>query len=483
MTSVRVRVGPSPTGDPHVGTAYIAIFNMVFARQHGGQMVMRIEDTDRARSHPEWEEMILSSLRWLGVQWQEGPDVGGDFGPYRQSERGAIYRDHAEMLLSSGAAYKCFCTAERLQELRAEQREQKLKFGYDGRCRSLDADEVAKRAGAGEDFVVRLAIDDDDRTVVKDRLRGDIVFENAEIDDQVLLKSDGMPTYHLANVVDDHLMQITHVIRAEEWITSTPKHVLLYQAFDWQPPQWIHMPLLRNPDKSKISKRKNPISINYYRDAGFLPQAMLNYLGMMSWTFPGEREEFSLDEMVEAFDIDKVALGGPVFDVEKLKWLNGNYIRKLAPEDLAKRLQEQVFGPEVIGRLVPLLQERIERLEDFATQSSYFFCGEVTYDAAASAALVPKKRTPKEITTALKRVVEFIERQPTLVAASLEGDLRAIGDELGLKPRDFFMPIRVAVTGRKATPPLFDTMAAIGKERCRLRILGAIAHIRTLPKG
>src|SRR5881296_1538183 len=336
--SVRTRIAPSPTGDPHVGTAYVALFNYAWARRNGGQFVLRIEDTDRQRSHPSSERMIFEALRWLGLSWDEGPDVGGPHGPYRQSERTEIYRQHAEELLRRGGAYLCFCTPERLEALRAEQREKKLPSGYDGRCRSLPPEEARRRRAAGEAHVVRLAMPSEDSMVVADLLRGDIRFERPQMDDQVLLKSDGYPTYHLANVVDDHLMRITHVIRAEEWLSSTPKHVLLYQAFGWEPPVFMHMPLLRNADRSKISKRKNPVSLEFYERQGYLPEALLNFLALMGWSMSDDREVFRIDEMIEEFSFARVNLGGPVFDLQKLEWLNGVYIRQLPPEALTQRL-------------------------------------------------------------------------------------------------------------------------------------------------
>jgi glutamyl-tRNA synthetase len=335
---VRVRIAPSPTGDPHVGTAYIALFNYAFARQQGGSFVLRIEDTDQTRSRADSEQMILSSLRWLGLSWDEGPDVGGPFGPYHQSKRLDLYAQHVRQLVDRGRAYPCFCTAERLGELRVAQMADKLTPGYDRRCRTIDPAEAAGRADAGEPHTIRLAVPTEGSISFVDRLRGPVEIAVAQIDDQVLLKSDGFPTYHLANVVDDHLMEITHVIRAEEWISSTPKHVLLYDAFGWQAPEWIHMPLLRNQDKSKISKRKNPVSLVFYRDAGILPQAMLNFLGIMGWSFGGDREKFTLDEMVEVFSWDRVSLGGPVFNLEKLRWLNEKYIHELDFGQLADEL-------------------------------------------------------------------------------------------------------------------------------------------------
>jgi glutamyl-tRNA synthetase len=321
--TVRTRIAPSPTGDPHVGTAYVALFNYAFAHKHGGAFVLRIEDTDRERSQPASERMIFEALRWLGLDWDEGPDKGGPHGPYRQSERSAIYREHAERLIENGHAYPCFCTRERLEALRSEQKQQKLPLGYDGHCRGLARDEAARRRADGETHVVRLAMPKDGDCVVTDLLRGEVRFPYAQIDDQVLIKSDGFPTYHLANVVDDHLMQISHVIRAEEWLSSLPKHVELYRAFGWAPPVFCHLPLLRNADKSKISKRKNPVSLNHYRRAGFLPEALLNYLALMGFTMPDEREEFSVSELVETLELERISLGGPIFDLDKLASISG----------------------------------------------------------------------------------------------------------------------------------------------------------------
>src|SRR6266850_1616572 len=335
---VRVRIAPSPTGDPHVGTAYIALFNYVFAKSQGGKLVLRIEDTDQTRARADSEQMIFDALRWVGLSWDEGPDVGGPFAPYRQSERSELYRDHAAILCQRGEAYRCFCTAERLDKVRVQQLAEKKSPGYDRHCRDLDPADGARRAAEGEAHVIRLKVPLSGPIEFTDKLRGVVSRDAREIDDQVLLKSDGLPTYHLANVVDDHLMEITHVIRAEEWISSTQKHVLLYRAFGWHEPEFIHMPLLRNADKSKISKRKHPVSINYYRDIGILPQALLNFLGLMGWSFGGDREKFTLDEMISVFSWDRISLGGPVFDLAKLTWLNEQYLHELSYEQLADAL-------------------------------------------------------------------------------------------------------------------------------------------------
>jgi glutamyl-tRNA synthetase len=482
--TVRTRIAPSPTGDPHVGTAYVALFNYAWARKHGGQFILRIEDTDRERSNPTAERMIFESLRWLGLAWDEGPDVGGPHGPYRQSERFEIYRAHAEQLVERGGAYPCFCTRERLEALRQEQLSRKLAqaTGYDGHCRVMPREEAARRRQAGEPHVIRLAMPREGESVVRDLLRGEIRIDNTLVDDQVLIKSDGYPTYHLANVVDDHLMGITHVIRAEEWISSLPKHAQLYRAFGWSEPVFCHLPLLRNADKSKISKRKNPVSLNYYRRAGYLPEAMLNYLALMGWAISADREEFTLDEFISSFELADITLGGPVFDLEKLTWLNGKYLRRLTPEALLGRLRGDLLSDEHLLKVLPLAHERVDKLEDFVAYASFFFTGEVEYDAEARAKLVAKRRTPGETAGVLAALLE--ERLDPLLdwdAARLEALLRGYAEAIGWKPGDLFMPVRVAVTGRAASPGLFETMDVLGREVCRRRLRRAVAVLRAMP--
>ncbi|NOZ79894.1 MAG: glutamate--tRNA ligase [Acidobacteria bacterium] len=479
--TVRTRIAPSPTGDPHVGTAYVALFNYAFARRHGGQFVLRIEDTDRRRSNAASERMIFEALRWLGLEWDEGPDVGGPYGPYRQSERSEIYREHVEKLVASGAAYPCFCTTERLKALRAEQREKKLPIGYDGHCRSIPPEEARRRRDAGEPHVIRLAMPREGESVVNDLLRGEIRFANSQIDDQILLKSDGFPTYHLANVVDDHLMEITHVIRAEEWISSLPKHVRLYEAFGWAPPVFCHLPLLRNPDTSKISKRKNPVSLNYYRRAGYLPEALLNYLALMGWTMPDEREEFSLGELVKNIDLGDIRLGGPVFDLTKLTWLNGRYLRRMSPEEILERLRRDLYSDEYFLRILPLVRERIDTLEQFAEYSQFFFTGTLEYGEAARKKLLVKGRTAPQSAKILRVLLEeALDPVMEWDAAHLEPAVRTACEKAGLTPKELFMPLRVAVTGRPATPPLFDTMEVLGKETCRRRLRHAVELLRSM---
>ncbi len=478
--ATRTRIAPSPTGDPHVGTAYVALFNLALARRHAGQFILRIEDTDRQRSHRASERMIFEALRWLGLDWDEGPDVGGPCGPYRQSERSAIYREHAEDLVRRGAVYPCFCSAERLAALREEQKARKAAvMGYDGLCRRLAGAEAARRRSAGEPHVVRLAMPDEDSMVVRDLLRGDVRFERPQMDDQVLLKSDGFPTYHLANVVDDHLMGITHVVRAEEWLSSLPKHVRLYRSFGWEMPVFCHLPLLRNADRSKISKRKNPVSLNHYRRAGYLPEAMVNYLALMGFSMPDGRNEFTFPEFASAFELERISLGGPVFDLEKLTWLNGRYLRRLGTEEMIGRLRGHLLSDEYLGRVIPLCRERVDTLEGFFDYAGFFFVGEVAYDEEALAGMVPNGRTAGEVARTL---TGLLERQVDLMldwnAETVEAMLRAFAEAEGWPAKDLYMTVRLAATGRSATPPLFETLAVLGKEICRRRLRRAAEALR-----
>jgi glutamyl-tRNA synthetase len=481
---VRVRIAPSPTGAPHVGTAYIGLFNLAFARAHGGKFIIRIEDTDRARSTKRSEDAILRSLRWIGLEWDEGPDVGGSYGPYRQSERLSLYYEHVERLIANGSAYRCICTPERLDAMRQQQREAKQPIRYDGHCREVSEAAIHAAMQQGQPVVVRMKIPQDGATVVHDAFRDPITIENSQLDDQILLKSDGYPTYHLAAVVDDHLMEISHVIRAEEWISSTPKHLMLYEAFGWTPPVMMHMPLLRNADKSKISKRKNPVSLEYYERQGYLPEAMLNFLGLLGWSMPDERETFSLAEMIEAFSFDRLSLGGPVFDLQKLDWINGIYLRQLTPEALAERLQHQIIQPKVqrlsdpefVQQMMPLLQERLHTLGDFHTLASYFYDTPLSYDASQ---LTPKGKKPRDTAKTLTELSEHFQRYDGMWAdAELEHAMRGYLEHTKWDNRSLFMTLRVAITGRTASPPLFATMQVLGRDACLARLEDAIAALQ-----
>jgi len=482
-STVRVRIAPSPTGPPHVGTAYIALFNYAFARHEGGRFILRIEDTDRARSSAESERAIIEALRWVGLDWDEGPDVGGPCGPYRQSERADIYRRHAEELLAGGHAYRCFCTPERLAELRRKPRPDGGPAGYDRRCRGLGPDQVRRKLDAGAPFTVRLKVPLEGETSFRDLVRGTVTFKTAEVEDQILLKGDGLPTYHLANVVDDHLMGITHVVRAEEWISSTPKHVLLYRAFGWQQPTFVHMPLLRNRDRSKISKRKNPTSLLWYRRQGFLPEALLNFLALMGWSLGEDRQVFSLGEMIEGFSWERVKTSGPVFDLQKLEWLNGEYIRAMSASELLQRILAEPYTrhadepAEKLLKITDLVRERMKRLAQFDELTGFFFERE-PYEPAD---LVPKKHDGEFVRRALEAARDALQACADWSAGALEAAMRALAEREGWKRGALYMALRVAVTCRRVSTPLFETMAVLGRRECMERLALAVEKAAELP--
>lgn len=480
FSETRVRIAPSPTGEPHVGTAYMALFNRAYAKASGGKFILRIEDTDRERSTRAAEEAIVRNLRWLGLEWDEGPDVGGPHGPYRQSDRRDLYSRYLQELLDSGSAYRCFCTAERLEQLRERQRARKEQPRYDGLCRSLDPQESSARASRGEPHVVRLKVPREGVTTFQDEIRREAIsFENAQIDDQVLLKSDGWPTYHLASVVDDHLMRISDVIRAEEWISSTPKHVLLYQAFGWPQPRFFHMPLLRNRDKSKISKRKNPTSLEWYRQEGYLAEALVNFLGLLGWSMTDGREKFTFEEMVGDFHWERVGTTGPIFDFNKLDWLNGLYIRELSVSGLRGRLISEGFAKseeclESIAAVLPLIQERIKKLNEFGPMADFFFSDPADYEAAL---LVPKKKEAGAAREVLSRAQEILAAAEPWKWPNLEAAMRSLAETMQWKPGDCYMPLRVAITGSTQSPPLFQSMETLGRQASLRRIRTALEKL------
>ena len=464
---IRVRIAPSPTGDPHVGTAYIGLLNYIYAKQRGGQFVLRIEDTDRTRFVASSEQMIFDALHWAGLTWDEGPDVGGPYAPYRQSERTELYREHVQLLLANGSAYKSFETAEELDAMRKSQLAAKLPPRYNGAHRELTPAQIAAFEAEGREAVIRLKVPAEGETSFRDELRGEIKFSHNNVDDQVLLKSDGFPTYHLANVVDDHLMRITDVIRAEEWISSTPKHVLLYKAFGWQLPRFWHMPLLRNLDKSKISKRKNPVSLIYYRESGYLPQALLNFLGLMGGGMPAPTEKndtaeiFDLPKMLAHFDFAKISLGGPVFDLTKLKWLNGEYLRALTPEAFFEQLRTVVFSDAQLRAIAPLVQTRIETLAQFGDLADFFFRDDVT---PPESLFLPKKRTLEETLTFTAELLTALEATDWQ-HDPLDAAIRATGEAKQWSVKENFMLLRAIVTGRTTSPPLLESLLVFGKPR------------------
>ncbi len=480
MNPIRTRIAPSPTGDPHVGTAYIALFNRCFAHQAGGQFILRIEDTDQVRSTAKSEQDILNALRWLGLHWDEGPGCEGECGPYRQSERTAIYQTHIQTLLASGEAFRCFCSAERLDSLRQQQMEAKQSVGYDGHCLHLSAAEVDARLANGEEHVIRMRVPVEGDCEFDDLLRGKVTISWSQIDMQVLIKSDGNPTYHFANVVDDHLMRITHVIRGEEWINSTPKHILLYRYFGWTPPIFCHMPLLRNPDKSKLSKRKNPTSVGYYQAMGYLPEALLNYLGMMGWTMPTGQEKFTQEEMVANFDLSRVSLGGPIFDIEKLDWLNGKYIREdLSDEQFIARYADWAFDRQKLLKIVPLVKQRVVRLTDVADLGSFFLNG--------LPQLVATSFEHKQLDTETQlKILQFalwqLEQLPHWDRDSVEQCLQGLAAALQIKIRDLLFPLFIAITGKAVSASVIESIAILGIDISRARLRHAIAVLGGISK-
>jgi glutamyl-tRNA synthetase len=471
--TVRTRVAPSPTGDPHVGTAYMALFNRCFAHAHGGQFILRIEDTDQVRSTPEAEAKIFESLRWLGLDWDEGPDVGGPKGPYRQSERADIYSGYAWELVEKGHAFVCYRTPEELNALREARRESGKATALKPSELLLSEEEQAVRKAAGASFVIRMMVPEEvGACVVEDMLRGAIELDWSMVDAQILLKSDGLPTYHLANVVDDHLMEITHVIRGEEWINSAPKHQLLYEYFGWTMPVLCHLPLLRNPDKSKLSKRKNPTSILYYQRMVFLPEAVVNYLGRMGWSMPDEQEKFTLSEMQEAFDINRVSLGGPVFDVEKLKWLNGLWIREsLSTDELIQRLQDWALNREMLEKILPQAQGRIDVLSDLIPQAAYLLSGEVPVSPEAFGEDSDDRDTAL---AQMQFVLWRLEAQQNWRRDALFTALKALAEAMGTKPKALFAPLFVALSGQRVAYSIPDSMAILGPDMTRARLRHAI---------
>jgi glutamyl-tRNA synthetase len=466
-STVRTRIAPSPTGDVHVGNAYIALVNFCFARQQGGQFILRIEDTDQARSTVASEQMILRSFRWLGLSWDEGPDVGGPHAPYRQSERSEFYRKYADQLLNSGHAFRCFCTADTLKEMR-QQQPKGAAVGYDGRCKALSASEVARLQASGRPSVIRMDVPREGKCSFQDLLRGTIEIDWATVDMQILLKSDGMPTYHLANVVDDHLMQISHVLRGEEWVPSAPKHLLLYKYFGWDPPILCHLPLLRNPDRSKLSKRKNPTSMLWYERMGYLPEALMNFLGLMALSIPSGEEKFDLQGIIERFDITKLPVGGPVFDLQKLAWLNGRWLREgFNDTELLARLEKWGLNRDHLLKVVKLAQPRLSLLSDFVPLTAFLFSGDLQLPA-------DKFTSPKIPADAIRKSFQFVIWDLDALRNWNEDVVRVMftqaAERGGYKLRDFLRPFYMAIAGRAESLPLFDSIVLLGRDLTRDRL-------------
>ncbi len=476
IMTVRVRIAPSPTGDPHVGTAYMALFNKVFARHFSGLFILRIEDTDQTRSRPEYEKNIYEALSWCGLTWDEGPDIGGPYGPYRQSERYDIYRQHADILLQKGMAYHCFATAEELTEMREVAAKMGKKQGYNRCYRSLTSAEVEARIQIGDPYVIRLKVPLSGECVINDGIKGRSVYPWADVDDQVLIKSDGFPTYHLANVVDDHLMEITHVIRGDEWLSSTPKHICLYEAFGWEPPVFMHMPLLLGKDGKKLSKRRNPTSIFYYRDTGYLPEAFINFLSLMGYSMAGDKEIYYLDEFIKEFDPKRIGVSGAIFDTQKLDWLNQQYlITKIPEKKLWDRLQEWQFNETFMNKLMPLVHSRIKTFSDFIQLCDFFFINQIPLNKEA---LCPKDTTELQAASVLQSIIWNMDETEDWGRAGIEKASQRAAEKLHINHRKVVIPILFnAIMGKTFGPPLYDSVAILGKDRTRVRLMRAIEFL------
>lgn len=462
--AVRVRYAPSPTGALHLGGARTALFNYLFARQQGGSFLLRIEDTDRARFRPGSVEQIQEGLRWLGLEWDEGPDKVGPLGPYIQSQRLPLYHDAARQLIASGAAYRCFCTPDRLERMRAEQRARKEPERYDRQCAAIPVEESERRATSGERFAVRQRLPQQGETTVHDLILGDVSFKNDTLDDHVLLKSDGYPTYHLAFAVDDHAMKVSHVIRGVDWLPSAPKHVLLIEAFGWPLPAFAHLPLVYGRDRQRLSKRHGAKDVLEYRDAGYLPEAIINFVAFLGWS-PGTTEEiFTLPELVERFSLAKIQPSPAIANLDRLDWINGQFIRRLSKEELARRLEPFLKVPaDRIAPLVPLVQERMRTLDQAKDLLGFFF-------EDVPPLVVDEPKDGDHMRERVATIRQLLEGLDPWTPATLEPALRGLADQMGLKHGDLFMTLRVALTGRRVTPPLIESMVELGKPRV-LKIL------------
>ena len=477
-SGVRVRIAPSPTGEPHVGTAYIALFNYLFAQKHGGEFILRIEDTDATRSTPEFETKVLDALKWCGLKWSEGPDVGGPYGPYRQSDRKELYKPYVEKIVDAGHGFRCFCTPERLEQMRAAQRAAGLPPKYDGHCLNLSAEEVSTRVAAGEPHVVRMKIPTEGSCKFHDGVYGDVEIPWDAVDMQVLLKADGMPTYHMANVVDDHLMKITHVARGEEWLASVPKHILIYQYLGWEAPVFMHLSLMRNADKSKLSKRKNPTSISYYTALGYIPEALMNFLGLFFMQIAEGDELLTMDELAEKFDPENLSKAGAIFDIQKLDWLNGRWIReKLSEEEFQQRVLTWAMENSRLQEGLKLSQSRITKLGELPDLAGFLFKSDLNLDPSAFARI---KSTPEELLEILNTVQPDLEKILEWNVETIEAELRAIADRMGKKLKVIVAPLFVAVSGSSRSLPLFDSMAILGRSVVRQRLKLAAQTVATL---
>ncbi|MGD2057570.1 MAG: glutamate--tRNA ligase [Anaerolineales bacterium] len=488
----RVRFAPSPTGRLHIGGARTALYDYLFARKTGGQFILRIEDTDQKRYDPAAEQEFVETLQWLGLEWDEGPDKGGPYAPYRQSERFEIYQEHIQQLIDMGSAYYCFCSPERLQQVRELQKKRKEPPHYDGHCRSIPPDEARARVEAGDEAVVRFKVPEGGETTGVDLLRGEITVDNSSIDDYILLKSSGMPVYHFAAILDDHLMGITHVLRGSEWLPTFPLHVLIYEAYGWEQPIWVHLSVLLNPSgKGKLSKRdmgdqkegaKAVFTLDL-REMGYLPEAVLNWIGLMGWSYDDHQEFFPMDEFIEKFSLEKLNPSPAAVNFSKLDHFNGLHIRALSTQELTRRLipffEREGYPPDrdLIEAITPLVQERIRTLDEAVDMARFFFKDEISVEPED---LIGKNMSAEQSADALKKTYAVIKALPTLEHEPFEQSLRDLADELGLKAGQLFGMLRMAVTGQRVSPPLIESMTIVGREKVLERIQQAAEKLRSI---
>lgn len=478
---VRVRFAPSPTGLPHIGNIRTALFNWLFARHNGGKFIVRVEDTDQARLVPGSMEAMLEGLRWLNIDWDEGPEVGGPYGPYFQSERLDIYREMADRLVSQGNAYRCYCSQKPPANDDERQRDRRVSASADCQCRDLTPEEINKLSAGQESNVVRFAMPKEGVTRVNDLIRGEVEWRNETLNDFIILKSDGFPTYHLAVVADDHLMEISHVMRAEEWLPSTPRHLQLFEALGFEPPKFAHLPMIMGPDRAKLSKRHGATAIGEYKDAGCLPDALLNFMVLLGWSLDDKTDVVSIQAVIENFTLDRITKSSAIFDQDKLQWMNGMYIREMAPEKLAGEMMpflERDLPKDLLPvdegylrQIAPLLQERMKSLEESANSTEYFFQANEQFDTET---LVQKGMDRDSTLSALKAALDDLDATNDFAPDNLEEMLTATGEKLELSRRQFFGVLRVAATGRAVSPPLFEMMEVLGKDRTVSRVKNAM---------
>lgn len=483
MENIRVRFAPSPTGYLHVGGLRTALYNYLFAKKNNGKFILRIEDTDRNRYVEGAVDKLINSLKWAGLDYDEGPDNGGNFGPYMQSQRLDIYKKYAEDLIANGHAYYCFCTPERLQHLREEQEKQKLpQAKYDKHCLNLSALEIDEKLKSGIPYVIRLNVRSNLKISFNDLIREHVEFESNNVDDQVLIKSDGYPTYHLANVVDDHLMQISHVIRGEEWLSSTPKHVLLYNAFGWELPKFAHLPLLLNPDKSKLSKRQGDVAVEDYRDKGFLKDALVNFVALLGWNAGDDQEFYYLDGLIEKFSLERVNKSGAVFDLQKLNWLNAEHLRKLSNEELLPLLKNEIhnsqfanlnLNDEYLLKVIEAMKERVSFVKEFISTCEYFYTEPKDYEQKSI-----EKNWKQETPAQMQKLRDEFSALNNTTKEDFEHALAKVAEELNIGKGKLIHPLRLAVSGQSTGPGMFDLLNILGKDEVIKRINSALERIK-----